>query len=1389
METLNAREFLLALGRVSAQAGMLVLIVLLLQWLLRKQLAPRWRCAMWLLVAARLVLPVSLPSAASIFNFAPEWKTTDTSARQARTVIVPQTPAVPTGPQLSATELRSVAEPPIADNRMVAEPRGEVVEVSAAVPSPVGSAMATTTLDGRSKRSQWNVSWPTILFTIWAVGVMVLLVHVLWTSIRLARTFNALKPVTDPAVLAVLAECKQRLELRRAPEIVESDKVNSPVLHGLFRARLLLPKGFVTTFSECELRFIFLHELAHVKRKDIPMNWIVTVLQLLHWFNPLVWFGFARWRADRELACDALALEAAGAEQKQEYGKTILRLLESFTPRTAAPGLVGILEDKRQLQQRIISIASFRSRRGRWGVLSLLLLVVLGVVCLTDAQPQKVGAKPKSDKTLLSSSAKTNDLREVRHGADPDLGTTNLLDVQSLTVLVLDPKGQPLENAEVVAPYMDWGKSAPRRLTDASGKFIVKIPLAPKEARSRMTHWSVSARRSGYATHTAAWSSANGDVYSMMPREVTVQLENGNAVGGTVRDDKGVALSGVKVLLSGSAYRGFSMGGAEKKSHEYGELASSENDPAAVTDAKGHWTFAHLPSDITDLTLTFVRPDGSRDSYSTKRQQYINSYPVVTMATLRDQSAVFTMRTGLTVRGIVVDENGKPIAGATVQEGYGHGNMTRVSTFTTDRNGRFEAHNRVPRQWIYTASTNGRAMVSVVAQVEPGMPDVKIVLPPAQPLLARIVDSDHKPIAGADVKIDTYRSEGQILDWESTSDGDGRVFWSNAPLQTVTFYANDKKTGATRKFKAAGGQEKIVVLSTKKTEAIRVDVTVTDNTTHEAVNVRAVSIRYAGGFDGFHPYSEPNAGHFSVDVKMSDIPVGMYPTYALRLEAEGYEPLITEDLDFEEGNQAIELQMRRGGPVTVMVLSANGQPAKTARAWVRTRADGSSLFINSPNRYYGDRLGKAGANASGKIILPQLENEGPRSPKNPTVIFNDADGFVTIPFEDFKKTAEVRLLPWGRVEGVLKVGGVPTKGKKVDLSSLNWGSVSAFNLIYSTTTKADGSFVFTNVPAGDYKLYQQQFTRMGRAITEDHPIVINVKPGETTRVEYGGTGRAVVGQAVGDPADVAVNWSNDDHVLVSKQTELPQLNREDFASFKAYLAANDKEQNSPARLEQARNVRQYQLLFDEDGTFRVEDVLPGTYELRIRITKPVKGDASYSREQPELGSLTREVVIPDGKEPFSLGKLIVPVQGEVAVKSPAIDLTVRSLEGDKDIDLSQLRGKNVVLAFWAAWSGRSTEQLAEIQKLHGELGKSEKFAFLTVSLDEDPAEIKKAVESRGYRWPQARLEMADRADVTEKFAVDTLPAVFLIDTEGRIVGRDLDAVRLRKAVDRALNKK
>jgi len=135
-----------------------------------------------------------------------------------------------------------------------------------------------------------------------------------------------------------------------------------------------------------------LHELGHIKRRDIQVGWLMTALQIIHWFNPLVWLACHRMRVDRELACDALALRYAPEEENQRYGRTIIKLLEHFGRPARAPSLAAAVESKQQLKERIQMIAKFK-KTNRIPVMAVALFAGLGLITFTDAQPAAVQAE------------------------------------------------------------------------------------------------------------------------------------------------------------------------------------------------------------------------------------------------------------------------------------------------------------------------------------------------------------------------------------------------------------------------------------------------------------------------------------------------------------------------------------------------------------------------------------------------------------------------------------------------------------------------------------------------------------------------------------------------------------------------------------------------------------------------------------------------------------------------------------------------------------------------------------------------------------------------------------------------------------------------------------
>ena len=331
------------LVKMSCEGAVLILLVLAVQGVCGRHLKPRWRYALWLLVLLRLALPWTIPSPVSLFNVS----------------------------KLHIAVSRD--EPETAPAQMMDAPvsNGE----------KAGTTMASTT-------GQW-LAW------LWAAGALLFEGCAIINQYKFHRRVARLRPLIDGPILSLLEDCKALMGVSTPVTLIETEVIKSPALFGFVRPRLLLPTGLVRSFTREDLRHVFLHELAHVKRLDILTGWVTLGLQALHWFNPLVWLAFHRLRVDRELACDALALSYARTGENEAYGLTIVKLLEGFGQSVWGPSLAGILEDKQQMKERISMIAKFH-KADRGLALAVFLLVGLTLTTLTDAQNQ---TQPPAAKT------------------------------------------------------------------------------------------------------------------------------------------------------------------------------------------------------------------------------------------------------------------------------------------------------------------------------------------------------------------------------------------------------------------------------------------------------------------------------------------------------------------------------------------------------------------------------------------------------------------------------------------------------------------------------------------------------------------------------------------------------------------------------------------------------------------------------------------------------------------------------------------------------------------------------------------------------------------------------------------------------------------------------
>jgi len=370
------------LVKASLQGSLLICLILLIRFILRGRLPIRWHYYLWLVLLVRLSLPWSPESRLSIYNL--------------------YQPSRWGGPTQSVAENAGME----ATAARQAEGSRQTQPKTAAGADTVPRPGAQAAFDSPHQRftmppeegDRTSAHWKIMLAALpvfWLAGVVALGGYVLVRNIWLWRAVKQERALTNQQILDLLEDCKMQMRVQTIVGVVVTDQIKSPALFGFVRPRILLPQGLIETLGLDELHYVLLHELAHLKRRDIYLAWLVCLLQVLHWYNPLMWFAFGRMRADQEMAADALALSAAGTDESRLYGQTIVNLLERFSRPQYLPSLAGILENPSHIERRIQMIAKFKGTTCR-PLLAMVVLAVLGLITLTEAQNKSEGGKPAS---------------------------------------------------------------------------------------------------------------------------------------------------------------------------------------------------------------------------------------------------------------------------------------------------------------------------------------------------------------------------------------------------------------------------------------------------------------------------------------------------------------------------------------------------------------------------------------------------------------------------------------------------------------------------------------------------------------------------------------------------------------------------------------------------------------------------------------------------------------------------------------------------------------------------------------------------------------------------------------------------------------------------------
>jgi beta-lactamase regulating signal transducer with metallopeptidase domain/thiol-disulfide isomerase/thioredoxin len=462
VETLNqvGRQYWDFAGAMLLQVAVLaaVLAILDVVWLRHTRAAVRY--GVWCLILVKLLLPVSLAGPLA-WSGALDWIPDGRVEQDSRTGRSPGSAArEPAHGELAslpiAVDIPREAVTLRAADSALAEARNQ--RTGDATPAP--ASLATSPV-------RPAIRWQAWLLVAWLGGMTALgsVVAARWCQVRrLVQQATA----APPRLAALLAECQQQLAVERtAVRLLMTDQLDSPAICGLWRATILFPQDLESRLSDEQIRLVLCHELLHWKRSDLQLGHLQTALQVVYFYNPVVWLATSRLRQLREQAVDEAVL-AMSPKSAQCYSTTLLDIVSLARPQTdVALQLVGVVESRRALAERIHRIVSRPiPRRAGLGLSGLVVLLLLGVICLPLAGRGLAAIEPPEPAAVEQPAASTpvKDQATTTKPAPDDAAPK----ADELTGTVVDEAGRPL--ADVTVDAWHWAPGSETK-TDEQGKF------------------------------------------------------------------------------------------------------------------------------------------------------------------------------------------------------------------------------------------------------------------------------------------------------------------------------------------------------------------------------------------------------------------------------------------------------------------------------------------------------------------------------------------------------------------------------------------------------------------------------------------------------------------------------------------------------------------------------------------------------------------------------------------------------------------------------------------------------------------------------------------------------------------------------------------------------
>jgi thiol-disulfide isomerase/thioredoxin/uncharacterized GH25 family protein len=921
--------------------------------------------------------------------------------------------------------------------------------------------------------------------------------------------------------------------------------------------------------------------------------------------------------------------------------------------------------------------------------------------------------------------------------------------------------GEPVPAVKVATWVSD--ENFTQSETDDAGAVRVSLPADAQMLR-------ISCRKDGFQSSDVTYGGQYGIGPVPATNAVTLRLHPGVTVGGVVRDEEGAPVPDADITVS------FQLQDPERP----GRLIGLNG--RAKTDVQGRWSYDGAPPKADSVSLFVRHPDFIPDSSNQR-------YGPAQWPQLRDKSFVTMITRGVSLTGLVVGPDGNPVADAEVTAAGGFG---LIYNTRSDARGAFTLRGveRGPRRVAVKSKAHAPQVIPVL--VEPNTQPLRFELGEGRAIHVRVLDDAGKPVPKASISVDEW-GDGKMprLGHIGYTDADGNLTWSAAPHADVTFTAYLR--GLTRPAPVrCPSDTKQVQIVLRQPVVFR--GTVVDDQSGKPIDKFQIDYISTGGHDlaKIGPGASSRRTRPGSNGAFEQQLDAEHDTYRVRIIADGYDPAESEVMRREDAPFTFAARLRRPEMFSGTVLRPDGKPATGAEVALAERY-ASGIADGELDPHFKEASTVVRTDADGRYALPKRPGL-----MNLVIVHETGYADVARRVDDAAATERTTLTAWCVAEGTLRRNDKPWAGQLVVLDQ-RWtytrGELDSGrrhpSYRYEATTDDEGRFSFRRAPAGKSTIGVQLTDRRPDGMTwfpSTQTMTLVLTPGEQrTDLQLGGVGRPVVAKVLIPQALRATGMlpTTGEIHRVAPELVQPVNWTEMSAEEKAKLRA--EHEKTPEYQEFLKHTQEIIARISPDGALRADDVPAGMYDLLVHVhtrspDKPNHFDLLASLRVP-----VNVPEIPGGRtdEPLDLGEVTLRRHGSLAVGDPAPDFDVPTFDG-KRLKLADLRGKFVLIDFWATWCGPCIAEMKTLERVHEQFGHDPRFAMLSLSTDDKPDAPERFLAARHSVGLQAYAGRSSASTVKQDFGVTAIPSIWLIAPDGRVIAKDLRGEGILQAVDKAL---